>query len=76
MIASVETSTAEATEALKGITIVTPGRENAARSATDGKKKDGKKKSSGSAEEKRKMKLQKKHKAKILKNHINTIDNK
>ena len=66
MIASVETSTAEATEALKGITIGTPGRENSARSATDGKQKDVKKKSSRSAAEKRKMKLQKKHKAKIL----------
>ena len=65
VIASVETSTAEATEALKGITIVTPGRENTAISATDGKK-DGKKKFSGRAAEQRKLKMQKKHKAKIL----------
>ena len=65
VIPSVETSTAEATEALKGITIATPGRENAARSATDGKK-DGKKKSSRRAAEQRKLKLQKKHKAKRL----------
>ena len=63
VIASTETSTAEATEALKGITIATPGRENAARSAMD---KDGKKKSSGRAAEQRKMKLQKKHKSKRL----------
>ena len=62
VIASADISTAEATEALRGITIATPGRENSARSATDGRKKDGKKKSSGSAAEKRKMKLQKKHK--------------
>ena len=67
MIASVETSTAEATEALKGITIATPGRNSSARSATDGKKRDGKKKFSGSAAaEKRKTKLIKKHKAKTL----------
>ena len=65
VIASVETSTAEATKALKGITIATPGRKIAARSATDGKK-DGKKKSSGRAAEQRKMKLQKKHKSKRL----------
>ena len=58
MIASVETFTAEATEALKGITIATPGKENAARSATDGKK-DGKKKTSGGAAAQRKKKLQK-----------------
>ena len=65
MIASVETSTVEATKALKGITIATPGRENAARSATDGKK-DGKKKTSGGAAEQWKKKLQKKHNAKRL----------
>ena len=66
VIASVETSTAEAIEALKGITIATPGRENAARSATDGKKKDGKKKTSGGAAAQRKKKLIKKHNAKRL----------
>ena len=65
VIASVETSTAEATEALKGITIATPGRKNAAGSATGGKK-DGKMKFSGRAAEQRKLKMQKKHKAKRL----------
>ena len=65
VIASMETSTAEATKALKGITIATPGSENAARSATDGKK-DGKKKSSRRTAEQRKLKLLKKHKAKRL----------
>jgi hypothetical protein len=67
VIASADISTAEATEALRGITIATPGTEIFARSAEDGKKKrDGKKKTSGSAAENRKRKLQKKHAAKRL----------
>ena len=67
VIASVDTSTAEATEALQGITIVTPGRksdhDNAARSATGGGK-DGKMKFSGKAANDRKLKKPKKQKAK------------
>ena len=69
VIASVETSTAEATEALKGITLATPGRKSsneiAAGSATGGGK-GGKKKFSGKAAEQRKLKKIKKHKSKQL----------
>ena len=66
VIVSAENSTAEATEALQGITIATPGdHDNAARSATGGGK-DGKMKFSGRAAEQRKLKMQKKHEAKRL----------
>ena len=62
VIASMDTSTAEATEALQEITIATPGRKsdhnNAAKSATGGGK-NGKMKFSGKAANDRKLKKQK-----------------
>ena len=69
MIASVDASTVEATEALQGISIATPGRKsnhnNATGSATGGGK-DGKMKFSGKAAKDRKLKTIKKNKAKRL----------
>jgi hypothetical protein len=67
VIASADIATAEATEALKGITIATPGTVNSSSSAKDGKKKkDGKKNTSGGAAAKRLKKLKIKHAAKRL----------
>ena len=69
VMASVDTSTAEETEALQGITIGTPGRksahDNAVGSATGGGK-DGKMKFSGRAAEQQKLKKLKKQPAKRL----------
>ena len=67
VIASVDASTAEATEALQEISLATPGRQsdhdNATRSAMGGGK-DGKMKYSGKAANDRNLKKLKKNKAK------------